>query len=159
MLSKSLECEAIPLNQMSKVNPKNYDTFIFGGWVRASIIIGLRSFIKHLPTNSNQKVVIFAVGANGESEQNTKELINKNIEANHVSYSLFYLQGGFDPNKLNFPLRVMLQGVAKSLKKKQESSPEAMTQEDKDFLEFFQEKHNNIDPENLTTLVNYIKEK
>ncbi len=158
MLSSSLGCEAIPLNQMSKANVEDYDTLIYGGCVHASKIVGLRSFTKQLSKKANQQVIVYAVGANGNSEENTAALISKNMAANNISYPFFYLQGGFDPDKLNFALRHMLRGVAKSLKKKQASDPDALSQSDLDFLEFFQDKHSNMDSAQLQALADYIQQ-
>lgn len=158
MLATELGCKAIPMNQISKVDLNAYDRIFFGGCVHASKVAGLNAFIKHLPKNANKQLIVFAVGANQYSEQNTNDLLNNNPILKDMNIPLFYLQGGFDPEKLNFALRMMLQGVAKSIRKKQESNPNELTDKDREFLEFFQEKNNHVDAKNLAELMSYISQ-
>lgn len=157
LLARELECTVVPLNELSSVKLEDYDYLVFGGWVRASSVVGLNSFLKHIQTTERKKVAVFAVGANSNTEENTKELIEKNLTSKKISYPLFYMQGGFDPDKLNFLLRTMLQKVAKSIKKKQETSPETMNPGDIEFLEFFQEKNNHVSVDHLSELIAYIR--
>ena len=157
MLADELGCKAIPLNQISKVELNAYERIFFGGCVHASKVAGLNTFIKHLSKDTHKQVVVFAVGANSTSEQNTQDLIKSNTSLTERNIPFFYLQGGFDPDKLNFALRMMLQGVAKSLKKKKETNPDELTEKDREFLNFFQEKNNHVDVKNLAELMSYIE--
>jgi len=52
----------------------------------------------------------------------------------------------------------MLKKVADSIKKKQEKNPEILTDEDKEFLSFFQNKHSEVSEENLEDILNYLQE-
>ncbi|WKY46425.1 flavodoxin domain-containing protein [Eubacteriaceae bacterium ES3] len=156
-LANHMDCQAIAFNQVSKVELTKYDQLVFGGWVRASAIVGLSKFIKLIPGGSNQRLAVFAVGANGASEENTRKLMEKNSSISELGCPLFYLQGGFDPEKLKFPLRIMLEKVAKSLKKKQDAEPESLSAEDREFLEFFQSKHNDVDSRNLAEIEAFLK--
>lgn len=153
MLAKNLKCQAIPLNKISAVDMREYEQLVYGGWVRASEIVGLNKFIKKLPDGKNQKLVIFAVGADGASNETDRKLIEKNNVVSQLNYPFFYLQGGFDPEKLKFPMRLMLEGVAKSLKKKEETNHDSLTQDDRDFLAFFQDRHNDVDEHNLVEIL------
>lgn len=157
MLSESLNCEVIPLDRIRTLNLSDYDTIIFGGGVRASKITGIKSLIKRLPQDASQNIIIFAVGANGLSDHNTQELRAKNLVENNIDYPLFYMQGGFDPEKLNFALKIMLQGLAKSMKKKADKDPESLSQEDKDFLAFFQDKHDEVSKDNTLPLISFVE--
>ncbi|WKY43259.1 flavodoxin domain-containing protein [Eubacteriaceae bacterium ES2] len=153
MLAKKLNCQAIPLNKVSTATLREYEQLVFGGWVRASVIVGLNKFIKKIPNGMSQMLVIFAVGADGSSKETKRKLIDKNNEISLFNCPFFYLQGGFDPEKLKFPIRFMLEGVAKSLKKKQTIDPESLTQDDKEFLAFFQNEHNDVDDQNLAEIL------
>lgn len=123
MLSEALSCDCVSLKEVGKVNLGDYGTVIYGGGVRASRITGIKSIIKRVPTHDQQNLLIFAVGANGPSERNTEELRAKNLTENNVDYPLFYMQGGFDPDKLNFALKMMLNGISKNLSKKLKKIP------------------------------------
>lgn len=153
MIAQTLECEAISLADIKNINIDSYDSIIFGGSVRASKIGGLNSFVKHVDKSKAQKIFIYAVGANPISDKNTKELIDKNLIDKNLDYTFYYLQGGFDPDKLNFALRKMLNGVAKSINKKKLKDPSSLSQEDNDFLEFFQSKQSYVSELNIEELV------
>lgn len=155
LIAEKLACQTVPLQKISKIKLKDYDTIIFGGWIRASKIVGLSRFKKHNLSQNKQDVLIYAVGANKASEDYLEQVRNKNIEDIDQN-PFFYLQGGFDPDKLSKPLKMMLSGVAKSLKKKAVKNPTAFTKEDQEFLDFFQSKHNNVDSNNLNSLLEYI---
>lgn len=157
MLSQRLNCEIISLKKVSKVKLDEYDTVVFGGWVRASKIVGLNSFKKHFTPKTQHNLLVYAVGANSPSDKNLNELKSKNILDSEKDCPLFYLQGGFDPDKLSLPLKMMLSGVAKSLKKKEMKDPASLSQEDKEFLDFFQSKHNHVDGKNLDLIIDYIE--
>ena len=153
MISKSLDCEAISIENIKTIDLDTYDSIIFGGCVRASKIGGINTFLKSINKSKAQKIFIYAVGANPISDKNTQDLVEKNLDNKNLSYPLYYLQGGFDPEKLNFALRKMLKGVAKSINKKKSKDPESISKEDNDFLEFFQSKNSYVDEHNIEELV------
>lgn len=158
LLSKTLDCPSIPSKKLPSADLSKYDTLIYGGGVRASKISGFNKALQSFRKYPDKKVIIFAVGGNGLSEENTQILKEKNLDENNVDYPFFYMQGGFDPNKLNFALKAMLNGVAKSIKKKEASDPNSLTREDKEFLDFFQEAHNDVNQANTKALVDYISQ-
>lgn len=156
MISKQLNADLVKLSNLGSTNLGDYDTIIYGGSVRASRIIGIKSLFKKLNNINNKHIIIFAVGANGKTDKNTKELIDKNLVEAGLDYPLFYMQGGFDPDKLNIALKLMLQGVAKSISKKQSKNPESLTDEDLSFLEFFRDKHSEVSIDNTKELLDYL---
>ena len=157
ILSEALKCPYIDLKKLSRTDLSSYDTIIFGGGVRAATISGLKSALTKLSPYEDKKIIIFAVGGNGPSDENTQVLREKNLTESNLDLPLFYMQGGFDPGKLNFALKAMLKGVAKSIKSKEAKDPSSLTREDKEFLDFFQEGHDDVDPVNTEALLDYIK--
>ena len=156
ILSEALKCPAVPLKKLSETDITLYDTIIYGGAVRASKITGFNKILQILQKNPDKKAVIFAVGGNGLSSENTQIIKKQNFEAKKVNYPLFYMQGGFDPNKLNFALRAMLKSVAKSIKKKEAKDPDSLSRKDREFLEFFQDAHDNVKIANTEALMKYL---
>lgn len=157
MLSKALECQMFDLSQVKANTLQAYDTIIFGGGVRASRISGMKSFLKTVGHMSNKTIILFAVGANAKTKENTTLLRSKNLDENNVNYPLFYMQGGFDPEKLSFLLKIVLQKVAKSIKKKETKDPNSLSQEDKDFLSFFQSTHMDVNEKNVQEILAYVQ--
>ena len=157
MLSEALNCEAVQSNHLDQVNLKDYDTIVYGGGIRALKINGLKHILPKLNQLEDKRIVLFAVGATEDSETNSNSLLEKNIEGNHVHYPMFYMQGGFDPDRLSLFMRFMLRRVEKNIRKKEINNPETLSAEDKDFLDFFQSPHEHIERENLEKLINFIR--
>ncbi len=157
MIAEELECKAYPLKQMGKINLSEYDQIIFGGCVHASMVSGLQVFIKKTAKLQNKKIVLFAVGGNEITEVNTDELLDKNLISKGMVFPFFYMQGGFDPDKLGFVMRSMLNSVANSMKKKQQNDPTSLSEKDLSFLAFFQEKHNDIEKSKLNDLLSFAR--
>lgn len=153
LLGESLNCQVVESKHFNQSVAQAYDQIIYLGWLRASKVVGLNSFLRK--TNKDNKILIGAVGASPKTEDYVKKVIQANFEST-PSYPLFYLQGGFNPDKLSIPMKFMLGKVADSIKKKQEKAPETLTDEDRDFLGFFQTKHSDVSIENLKEMINYL---
>lgn len=156
-LSEAVGGEMVPLNKMGKVNFANYDTIVYGGGIFASKISGLIPFVKKVSTLTNKKIAIFSVGAAASSPEVLETIRQKNMTDVTLKAPIFYMQGGFDPNKLNFFMKFMLKSVAKNMQKKAEKTPEALTNDDKMFLAFFQSNNDHSDSANLKELIGYIQ--
>ncbi|MDK2867451.1 MAG: hypothetical protein PWP51_2340 [Clostridiales bacterium] len=156
MIATALKCPALKLGDTGDLN--QYDLVIFGGWVRAAKIVGLKTALKKVNRQSGQKMVVFAVGANEQTAENTNHLKTENLNAGNEQIPFFYLQGGFAPEKLNFFLHMMLKNVAKSIEKKDAANPGSLSKEDQEFLTFFRSSHNDVSEENLTEMLKFIRE-
>lgn len=159
LLAETLKCQCINLKQSKGIDLKDYSTIIYGGSVRASKISGIKAILKKLSGLKDKNIVFFAVGANEKTNENTTLLCQKNLEENHIDYPLFYMQGGFDPDQLNIILKLILKKVAISTQKKADKDPGSLSAEDRDFLKFFQSKHNEVSQENMYELLVYINSK
>lgn len=157
MLSEALDCEAIQSSHLEQVNLEDYDTIVYGGGIRTLKINGLKTILPKLNQLEGKRIVLFAVGVSENNETNTTSLYEKNIEANHVHYPMFYMRGGFDPNRLSLFMRFMLHNVKKSIHKKESNNPDTLSTEDKEILDFFQSPHEHIERENLEKLIDYIR--
>jgi len=156
-LSEEFGCDMISLKNIGKVKLDSYDAIIYGAGVYASKISGLKKMIKACTNLKDKKIAFFAVGATGYSEDVLQKLKESNLSGLNLDYPLFYMQGGFDPQKLNVFLRVMLGIVARMLTKKEAKNPDALSTEDKDFLEFFRTTHNSVDKAYLNDLTTYVQ--
>ena len=153
MLSEKLDCKVYELGKSNHLNLADYDRIIFGGGVRPSKISGIKTIVKKVATLDNKDIRLVAVGANGKSPENTALLRSKNLDANKVDYPFYYMQGGFDPERLGFFMKFILGRVANAIKKKKAKDPSSLTSEDKDFLNFFQSSHNDVNPDNMEELL------
>lgn len=158
MLSKSVEAKLVEQSQMGSIDISSFEKIIYAGGVYAGKISGLKKFISKLNQEAIDKLVIVAVGASPTTEVTIEKLIKDNLISESIIKrgAFFCLQGGFDPDKLNFALRAMLGSVAKKLSKKQKEAPETLTQEDIDFLNFFQTTNDQTSEEQLAPLISYL---
>jgi len=156
-ISEELQCEMVPLKNLKKVQLSEYDTVIYGGGIYATNISGFKTFLNISSQLANKKVAILSVGAAAYSDEVLEVIRKKNMDALNVNYQLFYVQGGFDPNKLSFFMKFMLSTVAKNIQKKSMKNPNALTKEDKAFLDFFQSAHSDMSKANVSELIAFVK--
>lgn len=158
MLSDKIGARLIELSRLHTKDLLEVDAVVYAGGVYAGKISGLKKFSSIMESQDVQRVAIVAVGASSVTESNTQKLMSDNgvSEIIKESGAFFYLQGGFDPDKLNIALRTMLGMVSKKLIKKQKEEPEKMTQEDLDFLDFFQTTNDHTSEDQLAPIINYI---
>ncbi|OPL08127.1 MAG: hypothetical protein AVO33_01915 [delta proteobacterium ML8_F1] len=157
-LAEVLEAEIIELKAAAKINFSDYDWVVFGGGVYASKINGLKKFKGLMASFKQDRVVVFAVGAVPKSLENTRRLMETNLGDWGVVPGFFYLEGGFDLQRLNPGMKLILRGMQKALRRKAEKNPQSLTEEEKSFLEGFSEKASRLDPGNIQEIVSYIGE-
>ena len=158
MLSESVGATMIELSHLKSEVLSEYDTVVYAGGVYAGKINSIKKFQSMVELRKIDKIAIVAVGASPSTDHTREKLIKDNMifDSPEKNAAFFYLQGGFDPKKLNFALRTMLDTVSKSIQKKHLKSPETMTQEDLEFLDFFQSANDHTSAENLTPIINYL---
>lgn len=121
-IAKELRCEAKSIKKVSINEVKEQDVIIYGGWILGSMVMGLNKIRKMSPSN----LVVFAVGLSQPSEDVKSTIVKQN---QLDSTPVFYLQGGFRPEKLGFMKRLMLSMVRKSVAKKQDKSEDDLFME------------------------------
>ncbi len=166
LLSEQYPATLTTLKEAQGVDLFKYDCVVFAAGVYAGKISGLKRFQKMLEVNKLKKLAIIAVGAAGPSSALREKLVNANniatvfntetSEQSHHNKQFFYLQGGFDPERLNFALKTMLGMVSKNLHKKQLKDPASLTEEDRDFLAFFQTANDHTSKEQLREVVDFL---
>ena len=86
-----------------------YDIVIFGGSLHAVGINGIDVIKRNLGMLAGKKIIIFATGASPSREDIPEEVIAANFSAEERKLlRFFYLRGGFDFDKLNFPNKVLM---------------------------------------------------
>ena len=140
-LSKELK---IPCYSVSDAKEKlqQQEEIIYLSWVRATTLVGYKKINKKY-----QIICLGAVGAYPKSNEYLKQL----KEYNHITQELFYFRGGINYEKLNKFYQKLLKLVGK-----------AITMEnprDKEMSLLFEKGGNFVNPKQLKSLVEYIKEK
>lgn len=162
MLLQSVKADIIELKKAKANQIVKYDTLLYAGGIYAGKISGLNTFLKLLGSNIPKKLGIIGVGASPVTKSVKEKLIQSYAEHTYFSgvkgpnADFFYLQSGFDPEKLKPPLKMMLGMVSKSIQKKQIKNPENLTEEDKDFLEFFQKANDQTSESQLKPIIDFL---
>ncbi len=116
-------------------------------------INGIKLIKENLPKLTQKKIVVFAVGASPSNEDTINEIMDNNFSANEQgNLKLFYLRGGFDFNKLDFPNKVIMTlfRVRLSLKKNKSS-------DEKGVLAAYSKPKDFAKKENIIKLIDYVK--
>lgn len=132
-IAEDLQCKSISIKEANALSLEEYDTIIFGGWICAGSIKGIKVFIKKVQNLKNKKIGFFAVGASPKESselistlEKISEYLNKSVENNN-KIELFYCQGGLNYEKMNGASNLMMKFFIKMLKatKNQTSEDEA----------------------------------
>ena len=116
-IAKELGCEAVEFKKVKTASLTQYDEVIYGGWIMANMISGYGK-IRDL---NLKKVIVFAVGMSVPSE----EVVEKIVEQNKLQREgFFYFEGGYNPEKVGFFKKKMMNMIKKSVEKKEEKTAE-----------------------------------
>lgn len=121
---------------------------IFLGWLMAGSVSGLKKAL-----SLYEVTTIAIVGMAAFDEKNEKEVVEKYHLA--TNQKVFYLQGGFEMDKLKglykFMMGIMKKTVGKSLKKKADKTPE-----EQDMLDMLLNGRSCVKKENLSSLIAWV---
>lgn len=124
-IAEELGCEAKEYKKMKADELKDYDMVIYGGWIMANMVFGYDK-VKALKLKN---VVVFGVGMSVPSDDLTAKIAAQNEISQE---SLFYFEGGYNPKKVGFVKKMMMNMIKKSIEQKVDK-----TKEDIHMLETF----------------------
>lgn len=142
-IAEELGCEAREIKKMNTGELQTYDVIIYGGFIMANNVAGYDK-VKALNLG---RVVVFGVGMSVACEEIAKKIAEQN---SIVRDSFFYFEGGYNPQKVGFLKRMMMNMIKKSIEKKEEK-----TAEDMHMLKAF-EGADNTKREYIKPLVQYV---
>lgn len=144
-IAEELSSEAKELKKVTLNDLQNADRIIFGGWIMGGMIMGLDKIRKMNPKN----LVVFAVGASADREENRKNLITQN---NLSDIPLYYFEGGLAFERMKFLPRTMLKMMGKSIAKKENKTPQDIEME-----KIFAGSFDHTDKSNVEDMVSHLK--
>ena len=116
-IAEELGCEAIELNKIKKCDLVKYDEIIYGGWLMANMVCGYNK----INEMNLKKVIVFGVGMTVPND----EVVAKLAEQNKIKKdNFFYFEGGYNPKKVGFFKKMMMNMIKKSIEKKEEKTAE-----------------------------------
>lgn len=116
-IAKELGCEAMELKRVSKAELDKYDQVIYGGWIMANMVVGYNKINEMQLKN----VIVFGVGMSVPKDE-----VIENIAAQNKlqKENFFYFEGGYNPKKVGFLKKMMMNMIKKSIEKKEDKTPE-----------------------------------
>lgn len=113
-IAHAIGAEAMPLKKFKWKEVGEYDTIVFGGWTRGSVIMGIDSFLSHWNEIEEKNVIVFSVGLSPSAKEIRDAMISSNLlDMYHLRYYL--LQGKFDFNELSFLDKMLIKTSVKRM--------------------------------------------
>lgn len=122
-------CDLIRYRRRRTAGPEAYDRIVFGSYLYAGSISGIKWLKSELPGLGKKSVTVFVTGAMPPDAPTIKETLEKNFTADEwEKIRVFYFQGGLDYKKMRPLDRLLMAGMRKMMRKaKGPDSPEYQT--------------------------------
>ncbi|HAV91664.1 TPA: flavodoxin [candidate division WOR-3 bacterium] len=124
-IAYKLKCDIFPVKEISSKKMLEYDTVIYGGFLYAVGITGIKKIKNNMSKFSGKKIAIFDVGASPSSEKVYEKVKAKNFTSEELKkIKVFYMRGGFDFTKLSFLNKILMNMLKAMMLKKKERTPD-----------------------------------
>jgi menaquinone-dependent protoporphyrinogen IX oxidase len=152
-IAQELSADISEASKVSASGMTGYDTIIYGGWVCAGAIKGLKLVTGNLERLKDKKVIVFACGLAKPEGEEANEVKRKNLTPGHLKrIRYFYFRGGLDMSKMGFFARLIMKMVRKVIEKESREPGE------KDILDAFESAVDYTDRDNIRELVAYARQ-
>jgi flavodoxin len=118
-IAEELHADLYSLKDFNPAKFADYQVIVFGRSLHAVGINGVKIIRENLPKLAGKKVIVFGVGASPPKENVLDEVKNKNFtpeEQQNITF--YYLRGGFNYNKLNWPNKFLMSLMKLKIKTK-----------------------------------------
>lgn len=144
-IAEDLGCEAKELKNVNMNELTGYDMVIYGGWIMANNVVGYDK----IKTLNLKNPVIFGVGMSVPCQETAAKIAEQNGIPADI---FFYFEGGYNPKKVGFAKRMMLNMIKKSVEKKEQK-----TENELHMLKTF-EGADNTNRDAIKELVNFCRQ-
>jgi len=122
--------DIIPYSKAKISDLKNYDIIVFGGYMHAVGISGIKFIKKHLEELHGRKIIVFSCGASPINEKTANDIKKKNFTDKELEkIKLFCLRGAFNFQKLDLIDKVLMGFLKRKLESIKESERDEETKE------------------------------
>lgn len=116
-IAETLSCKTIPIEKAKTKDLNHYDTLIFGGWLFAGKIQGLKDFRK-ISAGFQGKKAVFATGSTPPEAPTIGSMLSScfTVEEQKTT-GIFYMHGGLNYSRMGMMHRVMMKMMCSIMKK------------------------------------------
>jgi menaquinone-dependent protoporphyrinogen IX oxidase len=108
-IAEELKADLFDARTINALKLSEYSIIIFGGSLHAVGINGLKLIKENLSQLRDKKLIVFAVGASPPKDGILNEVMEGNFsDTDQGIFKLFYLRGGFNVDKLDFPNKILM---------------------------------------------------
>lgn len=124
-IAEALGCVCVSYEQRAKIRIEDYDTVIFGSWLRAGSIQKM-DWIKKLPEAKGRRKIVFTTGAMpAEATEAIEKVFEQNFaQEQRASIQAFYLPGGLAYDRMDVISRTAMRMLCRMLRGKKVRSVE-----------------------------------
>lgn len=124
MIAEEIGCELADFNRMTVENMSKYDTVVYGSRLFAGTVEGLKKAKEMYRKSGAKRFIVFATGATPNTEKEIIEEVWKNNlsseEQNEIPH--FYMQAGLNYENMPLSDKILMKGLAYSMKKKKDKT-------------------------------------
>lgn len=152
-IAQELSADIAEATKVSFAEMMGYDTIIYGGWVCASGIKGVKLIKGNLGRLKDKKIIVFACGLAKPGDAAANEVEYKNFTPEQLKrIRYFYFRGGLDMSRLGFFGKLIMKIVKRIMEK------EIQEPDERDMLEAFEKPVDYTDSGNIKELVAYARQ-
>lgn len=151
-IGEELGCRVSNISEVSLEELLTYDNIVFGGWLHAGTIKGLKKISDNIEKFKNKNFTVFYVGLSmidNIDNREYKEVKEKNFK-DMKDINTFYLRGAFNYQKLNFVDKIMMTIFKFILKKQKE---EEMDDNTKGMLDAYDNPVDFVNKESIKPII------
>ena len=133
-LAEELGGRVVDWKDRRSVKFEQFDTVIYGGWLHAGSIRGIKWFGEQLPRLAGKRTAVFAVGASPVEVQSVKTALSSNLSGSRwEGVARFYLQGGLNYERMSPGDRIMMAAFRQMIRRKEGADSETLRQVSRSF--------------------------
>ncbi len=154
-IAEEINGDLIESSKVKGEDLKKYDTIVFGGFLHAVGISGVKIITENFKNIADKRLIVFAVGCAPERDKDIEKVFSANLKAEmRGKIQCFYLRGAFNYESLDF-VDKMMNALKIKLKKIQE---EDLDEDAKGLLECYDNPVDWTDKKFIQPIVKCINE-
>lgn len=152
-IAKELGASLLESDKVTASKLSEFDTIIYGGYLYASGIKGIRLIKKNFEKIREKNLVVFATGLTEESAPDILQIMDENFtEEQRQRIKTFYFRGGLDMGALSFIDRTLMGHIKRKLQKMENPRVEDLI-----MLQAFEKPTDFTDLEKIKPLLAYVR--